>query len=129
MAMQTLTGDFDRRRNNPHCHVHPVIAAMFLPKIEIFENTIILANIAYIVKQKYNKKPIMTSNDYELFYNMIRDPTDVVCSGESPVKDLLKRSQLQCKLWESISTLRNGRYYDCAVTALGAAVETCRRTY
>ena len=124
-----MTGDFDRRRNNPHCHVHPVIAAMFLPKIEIFENTIILANIAYIVKQKYNKKPIMTSNDYELFYNMIRDPTDVVCSGESPVKDLLKRSQLQCKLWESIATLRNGRYYDCSVTALGAAVETCRRTY
>ena len=51
----------------------------------------------------------MTSNDYELFYNMIRDPTDVVCSGESPVKDLLKRSQLQCKLWESISTLRNAK--------------------
>lgn len=129
MATQAMTGDFDRRRNNPHCHVHPVIAAMFLPKIDIFENTIVLANIAYIVKQKYNKKPIMTSNDYELFYNMIRDPTDVVCSGESPVKDLLKRSQLQCKLWESISTLRNGRYYDCAVTALGAAVDSCRRTY
>lgn len=129
MATQAMTGDFDKRRNNPHCHVHPVIAAMFLPKIEIFENTIILANIAYIVKQKYNKKPIMTSNDYELFYNMIRDPTDVVCSGESPVKDLLKRTTLQCKLWESISTLRNGRYYDCAVTALGAAVDSCRRTY
>ena len=29
----------------------------------------------------------------------------------------------------SISTLRNGRYYDCAVTALGAAVDSCRRTY
>ena len=129
MATQAMTGDFDKRRNNPHCHVHPVIAAMFLPKIEIFENTIILANIAYIVKQKYNKKPIMTSNDYELFYNMIRDPTDVVCSNESPVKDLLKRTTLQCKLWESISTLRNGRYYDCAVTALGAAVDSCRRTY
>ena len=129
MATQALTGDFDRRRNNPHCHVHPVIAAMFLPKIDIFEETIILANIAYVVKQKYNKKPIMTSNDYELFYNMIRDPTDVVCSGESPVKDLLKRTQLHCKFWESISTLRNGRYYDCAVTHLGAAVESCRRTY
>ena len=129
MAMQAMTGDFDRRRNNPHCHVHPVIAAMFLPKIDIFESTIVLANIAYIVKQKYNKKTIMTSNDLELFYNMIRDPTDVVCSGESPVKDLLKRTQLQCKLWESISTLRNGRYYDCSVTALGAAVESCRRTY
>ena len=68
-----------------------LLQAMFLPKIEIFEKQLFIANIAYIVKQKYNKKPIMTSNDYELFYNMVRDPTDVVCSSESPVKDLLKR--------------------------------------
>ena len=34
MAIQAMTGDYDRRRNNPHCHVHPVIAAMFLPKID-----------------------------------------------------------------------------------------------
>jgi len=129
MAIQAMSGEFDRIRNNPHCHVHPVIAAMFLPKIEIFEENMIYANIAYIVKQKYNKKPIMTSNDYELFYNMIRDPTDVVCSSESAVKDLLKRSQLQCKLWMSISTLRNGRYYDCTVNDLGAAIDTCRRNY
>jgi hypothetical protein len=129
MAIQAMTGDYDRRRNNPHCHVHPVIAAMFLPKIDIFEETMIYANIAYIVKQKYNKKPIMTSNDYELFYNMVRDPTDVVCSSESAVKDLLKRSQLQCKLWNSIITLRNGRYYDCEVNELGTAIDTCRRTY
>ena len=129
MALQALSGEYDRVRNNPHCHVHPVIAAMFLPKIDIFEENMIYANIAYIVKQKYNKKPIMTSNDYELFYNMIRDPTDVVCSSESAVKDLLKRSQLQCKLWMSISTLRNGRYYDCAVNDLGAAIDTCRRNY
>lgn len=129
MAMQAMSGDYDRNRHNPHCHVHPVIAAMFLPKINIFEETMIYGNIAYIVKQKYNKKPIMTSNDYELFYNIIKDPTDVVCSSESAVKDLLKRSQLQCKLWMSISTLRNGRYYDCSVNDLGNAIDTCRRNY
>lgn len=129
MAMQAISGEYDRRRNNPHCHVHPVIAAMFLPKITIFEENMIYANIAYIVKQKYNKKPIMTSNDYELFYNIISDPTDVVCSSESAVKDLLKRSKLQCELWRSISTLRNGRYYDCTVNELTAAIDTCRKTY
>ena len=129
MAMQAISGEYDRLRNNPHCHVHPVIAAMFLPKIEIFEENMIYANIAYIVKQKYNKKPIMTSNDYELFYNIIRDPTDVLCSGESAVKDLLKRSKLQCELWKSISTLRNGRYYDCTVNELNSAIDSCRRTY
>lgn len=129
MALQAMSGDYDKRRNNPHCHVHPVIAAMFLPKIDIFEENMVYASIAYIVKQKYNKQSIMTSNDYELFYNMIRDPTDVVCSADSAVKDLLKRSKLQCELWRSISTLRNGRYYDCSVNELNTAIDTCRRNY
>lgn len=129
MALQALTGEYDYRRNNPHCHVHPVVAAMFLPKINIFEEQMIYANIAYIVRQKYRKQQIMTSNDYELFYNIIRDPTDVMCSSESAVKDLLKRSQLQCQLWMSISTLRNGRYYDCGVNELTAKIDACRRNY
>ena len=32
MAIQAMTGDFDRRRNNPHCHVHPVIASYVFTK-------------------------------------------------------------------------------------------------
>merc|ERR1712146_222019 len=128
MALQAMSGEYDRNRHNPHCHVHPVIAAMFLPKITIFEETMIYGNIAYIVRQRYQKQPILTSTDYELFYDLISDPTDVVCSADSAVKDLFNRAQLQSHLWNSVVSLRNGRYYDCNTTNFKLAIGNCRRS-
>ena len=128
LAQQALAGDYQRERHNPHCHVHPVIAAMFLPKIALFETHMLQANIAYIVKQRYQKQPILTSTDYELFYDLISDPTDVVCSADSAVKDLFNRAQLQSHLWNSVVSLRNGRYYDCNTTNFKLAIDNCRRS-
>ena len=128
LAQQALAGDYQRERHNPHCHVHPVIAAMFLPKIALFEQHMLQANIAYIVKQRYQKQPILTSTDYELFYDLISDPTDVVCSADSAVKDLFNRAQLQSHLWNSVVSLRNGRYYDCNTTNFKLAIDNCRRS-
>ena len=128
LAQQAITGEYQRERHNPHCHVHPVVAAMFLPKIELFDQHMLHANIAYIVKQRYQKQPILTSTDYELFYDLISDPTDVVCSSDSAVKDLFNRAQLQCHLWNSVLSLRNGRYYDCNTTNFKIAIDNCRRS-
>jgi len=128
LAQQALAGDYDRGKHNPHCHVHPVIAAMFLPKIKLFEEHMLHANIAYIVKQRYAKQPILTSTDYELFYDLISDPTDVVCSSDSAVKDLYNRAQLQSHLWNSVVSIRNGRYYDCNTTNFKLAIDNCRRS-
>ena len=127
LAQQALVGEFQRERHNPHCHVHPVIAAMFLPKIDLLEHHMLHANLAYIVKQRYSKQPILTSTDYDVFYDLISDPSDVVCSSESPVKDLLNRAELQCRLWQSVIALRNGKYYDCTYMSFITAVDNCRR--
>jgi len=126
-APQALTGQYNPERHNPHCCIHPVIAALFIPKIPLFDTHMLQANIAYIVKQRYTKQPILTSTDYDLFYDMISDPTDVVCSSESAVKDLYNRAQLQSNLWNSVVSLRNGRYYDCNHTNFMLAVDNCRR--
>ena len=128
LAQQALTGEYIKERHNPHCHVHPVVAAMFLPKIDLFDQHMLHANIAYIVKQRFQKQPILTSTDYELFYDLISDPTDVVCSADSAVKDLFNRAQLQCHLWNSVVSLRNGRYYDCNTTNFKIAIDNCRRS-
>jgi hypothetical protein len=126
-APEAITGTFNAERHNPHCSIHPVVAALFLPKINLFDTHMLQGNIAYIVKQRYSKQPILTSTDYDLFYDMISDPTDVVCSAESPVKDLLNRAQLQSNLWNSVVSLRNGRYYDCNHTNFMLAIDNCRR--
>ena len=127
LAIEALSGQYDVKHHNPHCHIHPVIAALFLPKIELFENHMLRSNLAYIVKQRYEKQPILTSTDYALFYDIISDPTDVVCSNESAVKDLLNRAELQHHLYNSVLSLRNGRYYDCNYTNFMIAIDNCRR--
>ena len=126
-AFEALTGKFEPMKHNPHCHIHPVVAALFLPKIDILENHMIRSNIAYIVKSRYSKQPILTQTDYELFYDLISDPTDVVCSSDSAIKDLAGRASLQSHLWDSVLSLRNGRYYDCNSTHFLMAIDNCKR--
>jgi len=126
-AYEAMTGEFLTDKHNPHCHIHPVVAALFLPKIELIENSMLRSNIAYIVKTRYQKQPILTMTDYNLFYDLISDPTDVVCSSESAVKDLAGRANLQCHLWDAVLSLRNGRYYDCNSTHFLMAVDNCKR--
>lgn len=127
VATEALTGRYSAKDHNPHCHIHPVVAALFLPKITLLEDHMLRSNLAYIVKQRYEKQPIVTSTDYALFYDIISDPTDVVCSNESAVKDLHNRAKLQQTLYNSVLSLRHGRYYDCNYTNFMLAIDNCRR--
>jgi hypothetical protein len=126
VAFEAISGKFDANRMNPHCSVNSVVAAMFIPKIPIFDEHMLMANMAYIVKQRYSKKPIETKPDYELFYDLISDPNDVVCNADSPIRDLYNRCKLQCSLWDSVLALRNGRYYDCSNTNFLMNVDQCK---
>ena len=125
-AGEAMFGTYDSSKMNASCHVNPIVAAFFLPKIKLFEDTFLLANISYIVRSRYEKKQVLTSNDYILMYSMISDPTDVVCDIESPFKDLRNRALLQETLWQSVLALRNGRYYDCISTQFMSAVDNCK---
>ena len=108
-------------------HIHPVVAAFFIPKIDLIEQHFLHSNLAALVKNRYNRKKIQTRANYELFYNLINDPNDVVCSGFSPVDDLLKRCNLQNQLWNSVLNLRNGMYFNSSFTEFVSAVDICRQ--
>src|ERR1700747_3210109 len=41
LAIQAISGEFKRAKHMPINHIHPVIAAMFLPKIPYFETHLI----------------------------------------------------------------------------------------
>lgn len=126
-AIEALTGTYNPEKHNAQCFIHPVIAALFIPKFAVIENQVLLANLSYVVKQRYTKQPILTSNDHELFQSLINDPTDIVCSSESAVRDLYLRSQLQATIWNQVISLRSGRYYDCNNTNLVIALNNCKR--
>ena len=112
--------------HNLACHVHPVIAALFLPKFDEVEHHFLYSNLANIVGSRYNREPFKTRPDYELFYNLVTDPNDIVCDSRSPLKDLKNRCHLQKQLWQSVLGLRNGQYYNCDQLELMKAIDMCR---
>ena len=124
---EALTGVYSRVHNNkPGEHVHPVVAAMFLPRITTLEHHFLYANLAGIVSSRKNREKLKTRPDYELFYSLVTDPNDVVCDNRSPVADLLSRVNLQQQLWNAVLHLRNGQYYNSSFRQFITSVDVCK---
>lgn len=124
---EAVSGEYKRELGNmPGEHVHPVVAALFLPKINELEQHFIYSNMAGIVKARHTKEPLMTKPDYELFYSLVTDPNDVVCSTSSPIEDLLKRTNVQVDLWNSVLHLRNGQYYNASFRGFINSLDICK---
>ena len=124
---EALTGEYRRELGHrPTESIHPVIAAMFLPKIEELETHFLHSNIAGIVKARYNGESLTNRPDYELFYALTNDPNDVVCDNRSSIQDLLNRAQVQNQLWNCVLNLRNGQYYNAVFRDFVGSVDMCR---
>ena len=124
---EALTGEYKPELGHrPGDSIHPVIAAMFLPKIDILETHFLYSNIAGIVKARYNNENLNNRPDYELFYALTQDPNDVVCDNRSTMLDLFNRAQIQNQLWNSVLSLRNGQYYNTQFRDFVGMVDMCR---
>jgi hypothetical protein len=124
---EAITGEYKREHGHrPTESIHPVIAAMFLPKINELESHFLHSNIAGIVKARYNGETLNNRPDYELFYSLTNDPNDVVCDNHSSVQDLLNRIQVQIQLWNCVLNLRNGQYYNTMFRDFIGSVDMCR---
>lgn len=126
LALQARDAKIDRTRHNPMDYIHPVIAAMFLPKIDIFESHFLFSNMSGIISARYNQMPLTTRPDYELFHSLVTDPNDVVCDYKSPITDLLNRSRIQHHLWNSVINLRNGQVYNPSFNEFTKMIDRCR---
>jgi hypothetical protein len=122
-----VSGKFDPERNNAFQHVHPLVAALYIPKFDILDRTTIHAHLAGIVKARYNREPILNQVDKELFENIIYNNRREVCSM-SPAEDLQKRVNLQHALWANIVALRSGRYYSVNSDFV-TSLDQCHLTY
>lgn len=124
---EAITGKYVRSHEyTPGDHIHPVLVAMFLPKLDILDNHFLRSNLSSIVKARYNNEPLVTKHDYELFHALSKDPNDVVCDNKSSVLDLLNRSQIQNQLWNCVLSLRNGQYYNTAFREFINSVDMCK---
>jgi hypothetical protein len=125
--IMALSGKFDPERNNYSTHVHPLIAALYIPRFELLERTTIQAHLAGIVKARFNREPLVNVVDKELFENIIYTNRREVCSM-NPAEDLHRRVQLQHSLWASVQALRSGRYYSVNSDFV-TSLDQCHLTY
>lgn len=126
-AYEALTGTYKPEfGHRPGDSIHPVVAAMFLPRIDLLESHFLYSNIAGIVKARYNNESLTNKSDYELFYALTNDPNDVVCDNRSTMQDLLNRAQLQNQLWNCVLNLRNGQYYGAQFRDFIGTVDMCK---
>jgi hypothetical protein len=124
---EALTGVYNTQRHNPYSYIHPVLAALFLPRIRYLDEHMLIANLANIVKCRYENKPIQTQPEFELYWDLITDPNEVACvaNRDAPMTDLRNRIILQTKLWESVMHLRQGRYYNERLSDFMVALDNC----
>lgn len=106
--------------------VHPVICALYSWKLDYLEEHTVIGNIGHIVRCKSDGRPLSTQPDYNLYWNLITDPNDTVCDMKSPIVDLKLRYQLQCRLWDSVLNLRQGRCFNDKLNHFLTAVDSCR---
>ena len=137
VAINAIVGTFDKQKINIFSYVHPVIAALFLPKIPFIESHMLLASISNIVQKRYEGTHLDTQPDYELYYDISTDPSEVACNVDynyilngktKPINDLLARVNVQVKLWEAVLNLRQGKYYTNDLSSFIGAIDTCRNS-
>ena len=129
-APEALMGVFDEKRHNAYAYVHPIVAALFLPRIRLLDEQMLMANIGYIVQRKTVEQPVSTLPDFNLYWAMVTDPNDIACTTVDPINDLKHRFNLQTQLWDAVLNLRQGKYYyegrTDGLVKFMSAIERCK---
>lgn len=126
-----LISNFEKEKDNLNLFVHPLIVALFLPRIKAIERRMLYSNIGRFVVQRTqmyfqnaDRKylgwslslndliPGELEADLEFMYDIAKDPNSLDhFSDESPMGNLLKRFQVQIELWKNVLSLRAGQFY------------------
>ena len=124
-APEALSGKYDRTKHNVSVSIHPVLAALFLPKVDYLERRMLYTNIARMVLargQAYLKNfdfhlqtniaPGELDAELELAHDIAYDPNALeYFKDDSPMDNIIKRYRCQVELYLSVLNLRQGRYY------------------
>lgn len=123
-APEAITGKYDNTKHNVNIAIHPVIAALFLPKVDYLERRMLYTNIARMVLSRaraYLGSRFELQSDtstteidaeLELAHDIAMDPNALDYFNEdSPLDNIIKRFRTQIELYKTVLNLRQGRYY------------------
>ena len=118
---------FERSKINVFSFVHPVVAALFMPKFDFVDQHMLFASIAEIVTLKDEGLPLQTQPQYELYWNIATDPSEVTCVNKTkPFSDLATRVNVQHTLWKSVLNLRQAKFYIDDLSTFISAIDSCK---
>lgn len=110
---------------NIYSHVPPIVAALFLPRIKFLDECMLIGNIGSVIKSKQERQPIRTQPDYELYQNLMNDPSGHLCNEHSAIQDIKHRYIIQTKLWDNVLGLRQGLIFSEKYNELSVALSMC----
>lgn len=148
-APEALSCTFDKEKHNANIFIHPVIVALFLPKIKALEERMLITNIGRLVisrASQYLRKyaSVMSETlqtevkaDFELMLDIAKDPNSLnYFSKETPISNLLKRFKIQVELYRNVVSLRQGKVFsksefgiDDAISGLSRILQSYEWTY
>jgi hypothetical protein len=122
---------YDPRKDNMYTNVHPVLFALFAPKIKDLEERMLLGSISSIVSTRYNGTQFRSQPDWLLYHDLIQDPNEITCAGskDTPLIDLRNRVKVQVELWRSVRDLRQGRFYAEANAGFTSSLKACKNNF
>lgn len=134
-ALEAVTGKFDKEKHDISTFVHPVLVALFLPRIKSVEKRMLISNFGRLVIQRthqYVRKYIANNvsvtqkeleADLELMYAIAQhDPNSInAFTDETPLVNIYKRFKIQNELYQNVLALRSGKFYSdsCSNTMVG----------
>lgn len=112
-------------QHNVSCAAHPLIVALFAPKITILDERMLLSNLARLIVDRIEGKPVRNKADFEFFVDLTTDQQEFVCDSKSLFHDMLKRIHVQEMLRKNVWQMRAGQFFDCDSTKLIQALDQC----
>lgn len=119
-----ITGRFDRTKDSNVDYIHPVMIALFLPRLRSIETRMLVSNLGRMIMHKsvhhfkkfsnYFNQLSMIENqaDFEYMYDIAMDPNSMnYFSNDSPIENLIKRYEVQLEVCKNVLNLRSGRFF------------------
>jgi hypothetical protein len=126
--------------HDPNVFISPVLALLFIPKIESLDERILKSSYGRIVTTLTGKSPVpmmSTSSDFRLLNAWMNDPNEPNCFGNADLftknttvmTDVYNRSHLQTIVKDSVYNIRNGSFYGgktCRNDLFTEALDCCK---
>jgi hypothetical protein len=126
--LECATGSWNELRDQISCAMHPLLVAMFAPKVKVLEDRFLCSNLGQLIVDRVNGAPIRSRADFEMYVDLCNDKNESICSKDDVFTDLLKRVNVQQMLRGAVCNMRNGLFFRCNSNGFLMSIDQCRQS-